>query len=204
MKKMPDTVLIVDVESTCWERPNEQPPHQKNDIIEIGVVPLSLLNLTIGKAKNIIVKPTTSKVSKFCTRLTGLTQKEVDAGMSFKDACKKLVSESDTQKIPWVSWTDYEPKQFKWQCAAEKVAYPFGAGHWSFSDTFAKTMGLEHDVGLIAALKVMGMQFEGTHHRGRWDALNIAKLMVEYCRRLRGHYGKEVRKESASKEVEEK
>src|SRR5271170_7418666 len=110
MKKMPDTLLVVDIEATCWELPKDQPAGQKNEIIEIGIVPISLVELTIGEPRNVLVKPTTSKVSRFCTRLTTLSQEQVDAGISFREACKTLIEEMDSQRIPWVSWGDYDRK----------------------------------------------------------------------------------------------
>lgn len=202
MKKMPDTLLVVDVEATCWERPGDQPPASKNEIIEIGIVPLSLIDLKIGEPKSILVKPIKSKVSKFCTRITTLTQEQVDTGISFREACEKLAKEMDSQSIPWVSWGDYDRKQFLWQCEDFKCPYPFGAGHWNFKDTFAKMMGFEHDLSLPIALKFMGLEFTGTCHRGADEANNIAKIMVESFRRLRGSYGKEIRREDdAAKET---
>lgn len=190
MKKVPDTLLVVDVEATCWELPKDQPAGAKNEIIEIGIVPISLADLTIGEPKSILIKPATSKVSRFCTRLTTLTQAQVDAGISFREACKILIDDLDSQKIPWVSWGDYDKKQFQYQCDETKTPYPFGAGHWNFKDTYAKMMGMEHDVSLPIALKVMGLEFTGTRHRGADEALNISKIMIESFRRMRGHYAK--------------
>lgn len=41
----------------------------------------------------IIVRPEQSTVSAFCTELTGLTQAEVDAGVSFAEACRTVATE---------------------------------------------------------------------------------------------------------------
>lgn len=186
MKKMPDTLLVVDCEATCWEKPKDQPAGQKNEIIQISMVPLSLRNLTVGEPKSLFVKPSTSKVSRFCTRITSLTQEQVDAGISFKEACEHLVKEFSSKTTPWVSWTDYDCKQFQYQCKEMKVDYPFGAGHWDFSTTFAKMMGLEHDVSLTIALKIVGLEFEGARHSDANEAFNIARVMIETFRRVRG------------------
>lgn len=203
MKQMPDTVLVVDIEATCWEKPKDQPAGEKNEIIVIGIVPISLKDLSIGEPKRFLIKPTVSKISKFCTRITSLTQEDVDEGLVFKEVCKELIEKNDTQKIPWVSWGDYDRRQFLWQCESFKSPYPFGAGHWNFKETFAKMMGLEHDVSLPIALKLLGMEFEGKHHEGSADAINIARVMIECFRRMRGINGKEENREEENREEEQ-
>ncbi|SRR5258708_322472 len=186
-KRMPDTILCIDINATCWERPLEQPPGQKNEIIEIGYVPLSIIKLTIGEPKTIIIRPKTSKVSQFCTRITGITQEEVDIGISFKDACQKLIKENDSLKFPYVSYGLYDKKHLEYQCADTKTVYPFSKGmHWNFRDMFARMMGLEHDVSLAIAVKMLGLEFDGVYHRSQFDALNTARVMVECFKRLRG------------------
>lgn len=190
MKKMPDTLLVVDIEATCWEKPKDQPPGQKNEIIEIGIVPFYLRNLTMGEPLGILVKPITSKVSRFCTRLTTLTQEQVESGISFAQACEFLIEEFDAQSTPWLSWGEYDRKQFHMQCESNKIPYPFGAGYWNFKETYAKMMGLEHDVSLSIALKMMGLEFVGTPHRGTDEVVNICKVMYESFRRIRN--GKEI------------
>lgn len=188
---MPATLLVVDIEATCWDQPKDQPAGEKNEIIEIGLVPVSLKTLIIGEPKSILIKPSMSKVSAFCTKITTLTQEQVDAGISFREACKNLI-ELKTQEIPWVSWGDYDRKQFMWQCDNTKTPYPFGAGHWNFKDTFAKMMGLRKDVSLARALAIMKLEHVGVHHRGADDALNIARVMTECFRRIRGNDEQEI------------
>jgi inhibitor of KinA sporulation pathway (predicted exonuclease) len=185
MRKMPDTLLAVSIEATCWERPSDQPPTMKNEIIEIGIVPVSLIEPKMGEPRSILVKPIKSKVSKFCTRITSLTQEQVDTGISFREACEILVKEYNSPNIPWVSWGDFDRKIFVWQCDDFKCPYVFGAGHWDISTTFAKMMGLEHDVGLAIALNLIGLEFEGIRHRGADEAKNTARIMISMFGKLR-------------------
>lgn len=184
MKKMPDTLLIVDLNTTCWESPKDQPPGQKNEIIEISILSLSLRNPVINEPKTIIIKPTTSKISRFCTRITTITQEEVDNGISFKEACQKLIDEMDTQKLPWVSWGDFDKKMLMYQCNDTKTPYIFGAGYWSYGDTFAKLMGLEEEVNLSTAMKLLGLEFVGSK-RASDQVIGIATLMAECFRKIR-------------------
>jgi inhibitor of KinA sporulation pathway (predicted exonuclease) len=78
---------VVDVEATCWAG---EPPDwlggakQASEVIEIG---LTVVDLAAGQRlarHKILVRPQRSAVSDFCTELTGLTQAEVDSGVSFR------------------------------------------------------------------------------------------------------------------------
>src|ERR1700722_11833027 len=84
-------VLVIDVEASCWEEPKDQPPGQKNEIIELGLTTVALPDLNISNPVSILVKPTTSKISPFCTKITTLTQELVDTGLPFKEMCEKLI-----------------------------------------------------------------------------------------------------------------
>src|SRR3954465_14601249 len=87
MAKRLDHVLVIDIESTCWDG-GFPPKGETNDIIEIGLTPLELSTGRRLEKRSILVRPERSKVGPFCTQLTTLTQEQVDTGIPFKDACK--------------------------------------------------------------------------------------------------------------------
>jgi inhibitor of KinA sporulation pathway (predicted exonuclease) len=62
-------------------------------------------------------------------------------------------------------------------CRELGVGYPFGISHLNVKTLFAVAHGLDHEVGLDAAYLRLGLQMEGTHHRGGDDAWNIAALL---------------------------
>lgn len=70
--KTTNQILIVDLEATCWEN-DRIPTGQKVDIIEIGICELNITTQAISKKQGIYVIPERSKISKFCTDLTGIT-----------------------------------------------------------------------------------------------------------------------------------
>ena len=94
---------VVDVEATCWQ--GAPPQGQTSEIIEIG---LTVVDFEAGEhgervAKHrILVRPQRSTVSGFCAELTGLTQSEVDSGVSFAEACKLLAAQY--QSSPACRW----------------------------------------------------------------------------------------------------
>jgi len=174
MKKKLDQLLVVDIESTCWE--SKPPNGQKNDIIEIGVCGVFIGSLTVSHSHSIMVRPTTSTVSSFCTKLTTLTPEMVNEGISFAEACVKLKRDHNSSNRTWASWGDYDRRQFERQCHREDVKYPFGITHLNLKNLFALKMGLTHEVGMDEALRLLDMELEGTHHRAIDDARNIAYI----------------------------
>ncbi len=178
MKKLDLTKIIVcDIEATCWEpRPLSRSKEFVSEIIEIGVCELSLNKGVVNK-KSIIVRPQYSKVSEFCTKLTTLTQKDVDAGVNFRTACETLETEFYSRNKVWASYGDYDRKQFEKECRSKSIDYPFGPRHINIKNLFALTFRLDQEVGMPEALSLLGLNLEGTHHRGCDDAINIAKIL---------------------------
>ena len=176
MASLIDKIVIVDIEATCWRE--EPPQNQESDIIEIGVVALDVGQLHLDAKKSILVKPTRSTVSAFCTELTSLTQEQVQEGLPLAEACSLLRHEYETKDRLWASYGDYDRRMFERCCAALAVPYPFGHGHLNVKSLFAVSLGLPYEVGLKTALRKMGLQFVGKSHRGDDDALNVGRLLA--------------------------
>jgi inhibitor of KinA sporulation pathway (predicted exonuclease) len=179
-------LLVVDIESTCWESPSAQPRSETSEIIEIGVSLVDTDNLKILANESILVKPQSSKVSKFCTQLTTLTQEMVDGGITYQDACAKLERDYKSYNKTLVSWGDYDRNMFQ-QCSRYYgCKYPFGKRHFNLKNVFTILHGLDREPGLDAALKHLKMPLEGTHHRGVDDSKNIAKILIHTLSKFRG------------------
>ena len=185
MARRLDQVLVIDIESTCWDG-GYPPKGQANDIIEIGLCPLELSTGRRLEKRSILVRPERSTVSPFCTQLTTLTQEQVAGGVAFKDACKLLEDEYFSQARLWASFGDYDRKQFDKQCRETGVRYPFGPSHLNVKTLFSAGRALPSEVGLPQAMALCGLKLEGTHHRGHDDAWNIAAVLWEMLRKLRG------------------
>ena len=177
MAKKLDQILVIDIESTCWE--GSPPPGEENEIIEIGICTLDIAAGERLEKRSILVKPERSKVSKFCTKLTTLAQSQVEGGISFREACSILRQEYFSKERVWASYGDYDRRQFERQCQSQKVNYPFGVSHINVKNLFAVIHALPHEVGMDEALELLGKPLEGTHHRGVDDAWNIAGILSE-------------------------
>jgi len=172
-----DQILVVDLESTCWK--GAPPPGQDNEIIEIGLCVLDVASGERLDNPSILVRPLHSTVSQYCTELTTLTQADVDFGISLRDACRILEEKYNSKERLWASYGDYDRKQFKKECRAHNIDYPFGDGHINVKSLFAVVRNLPQEVPLDVALKHLGFPLEGTHHRGGDDAWNIARILAE-------------------------
>ena len=175
-KRRLDCIIVVDVEATCWE--GDPPAGQVSESIEIGVC---LLDVASGKRKertSHLVRPERSTVSEYCTRLTTLTQEQVDHGVSFAEACEMLRRRYRAKERVWASYGDYDRRQFERQCAESKPAYPFGSAHLNVKSLLAVASGWSREVGMEAALERLGLPHEGVHHRGGDDAWNVAAILA--------------------------
>ncbi|MFI5729130.1 exonuclease domain-containing protein [Kribbella sp. NPDC051587] len=168
---------VIDLEATCWE--GEPPPGMDNEIIEIGLTTIDIDSWQRVEKHQILVRPERSEISPFCTELTGLTAASVSGGVSFDDACALLISQYGAAERAWMSWGDYDRKQFERQCAATGVAYPFGPTHVNAKARFTEVRGLKRRPGMSQALELAGLPLEGRHHSGTDDAWNIAALIVQ-------------------------
>lgn len=196
MSAAPWTWNVVDVEATCWAE--QAPPGMTSEIIEIGLAVLDLdpdpgadtdadAGSAVGGVRvsrhRILVRPARSTVSAFCTELTGLTQAEVETGVSFAEACTVLARDHAAGTRPWASWGDYDRKQFTRQCQAANTPYPFGARHVNAKAAFTSAHALAKRPGMAQALEIAGLPLEGRHHSGVDDAWNIAALILATVRR---------------------
>lgn len=176
---------VIDVEATCWD--GQPPPGSVNEIIEIGLTVVDVAARRRVSRHRILVRPSRSRVSPFCTELTGLTQAEVDQGVSYAEACRILVDDHAAADRPWASWGDYDRNQFARQSRADRVAYPFGhpveRTHTNAKAVFTTAYGLRRKPGMSQALRIAGLPLEGRHHSGEDDAWNIAALVLDLAAR---------------------
>jgi len=167
---------VVDVEATCWA--GSPPAGESSEIIEIGVCVVDTHEWLRVERRRILVRPQRSRVSSFCTELTGLTQAAVDGGTTFAEACALVRDELRGRSRTWASWGDYDRRQFERQCAPGGAPYPFSSRHINVKERFAAAV-LGRRVGMSQALAHIGLPLEGRHHRGDDDAWNIGAIVIE-------------------------
>lgn len=178
-RKRPRKVNIIDLESTCWEPRDTQPEGEYQEIIEIGIAVLNMSDIKypIEDVRSILVKPTESRLTDFCTDLTTITPELLDKeGIPFVAALDILKTDYKIGDRTWCSWGDFDRKLFEKQCGRRNIKYPFGPRHINLKNLYSVMNNLKFELGMPKALENLGIELEGTHHRGVDDARNIAKI----------------------------
>lgn len=169
--------LIIDVEATCTN--SGQFPRTEMEIIEIGALLLDARSYEVCSDFTAFIKPVRHpRLTAFCTELTTITQEQVDAAPPFAEAMQSLKGWlSPYDDALFCSWGDYDRKQFVQDCDYHGYAYPFGDGHLNLKKAFQRAMGLPKPNGITGTLYKLGLEFEGTKHRGIDDVRNIARIV---------------------------
>jgi inhibitor of KinA sporulation pathway (predicted exonuclease) len=176
-----DYYLIVDLEATCSN--DGAVPRHEMEIIEIGVVMQSSRTFEIESEFQAFVRPVRCpELTDFCTELTGITQDDVASVPPFAeslDAMKEWMNAFGDALC--CSWGDYDRNQFIQDCEFHRVAYPLQSAHVNLKAEFSRAFGVKKKLGVTDALRYLGMNFEGSHHRGLDDAKNIARIVRRVC-----------------------
>ena len=173
--------LIIDLEATCSN--DGTVPRDEMEIIEIGAVMQSSRTFEIESEFQTFVRPVRhSELTEFCTELTGIVQKDVEEAQHFPEALQAL----EQWKTPFddaffCSWGAYDKSQFIQDCEFHQIDYPFTTGHLNLKAEFANTIGRKKGAGITDALRFLGLEFVGSHHRGLDDARNIARIVRQVC-----------------------
>lgn len=185
-KKTFDRLNVIDIESSCWEKPEDIPSGEQSEIIEIGVAVLNLQTLKIEDKESIIVRPTKSKISEFCFNLTGITQKMVDGGITLQEAMEILERKYWFKKRTYASWGDYDRKMFISDCADKGIVFPgIDRSHINIKNIMCVEWGQFKENSLATALAQEEIVFEGRPHCGADDAFNTAKLYAKHIESFR-------------------
>ena len=170
--------IILDLEATCWQDRRTGP----NEIIEIGALCINDKQEILGEFQSFVKPQAHPKLSKFCTELTSITQKMVDSAPLFPEALDYFLQWIQSFKDDYMlcSWGNYDRNQFLSDCQLHNTNFAWLRPHISLKHQHAEICKLRRKVGVKNALKLEGLDFEGTHHRGIDDARNIAKIFLRY------------------------
>lgn len=173
---MPTHSVIVDLEATCCDD-NSFPRHEM-EIIEIGAVAVESATGAAVSEFQSFVRPVRNRVlTDFCKSLTSISQQQVDGADEFPAVIKHLGTWlSALADYDFCSWGNYDRRQFEQDCEFHSVSYPFAGPHRNLKVEFAEALGLKKRLGVGQAVRKLGLEFDGTPHRGIDDARNIAAI----------------------------
>lgn len=173
--------IIVDLEATCWEKDTNP---RRMETIEIGAVKLLGSPLAIEGEFSTFVRPLVeTTLSEFCTRLTGISQSDVDAAPLFPKALEELVAWVDAEEVVFCSWGEYDGRQIEVDCRRHDIPVPeIVRDRVNLKRMFADQESRK-PCGMRQALRILGLELEGAHHRGLDDARNIARIAIRVLER---------------------
>jgi inhibitor of KinA sporulation pathway (predicted exonuclease) len=180
--------VIFDLEATCYENGRQdeiKPDGFDNEIIEIGAVMLDSDGKEISRFQSFAKPKLYPKLSNFCKELTTIKQEDVDNADDLADVLVNFINWCDGATL--VSWGFYDKTQLGKDLIKNDLEYLLDdiQDHKSIKHLYAQWKNLRRKgIGLSKALRMEGLKFEGTPHRGIDDAINIANIFRKYIDRF--------------------
>jgi inhibitor of KinA sporulation pathway (predicted exonuclease) len=169
--------LVIDFEATCCDQ--GLVPRAQMEIIEFGAVMVDAATLQVVDEFACFVQPVRHpRLTPFCIGLTSITQRDVDEALPLATVLADFRAWlNQYQDFVFCSWGDYDLKQLQQDCAYHQLSYPINAPHCNLKRALVERQQLNGKPGLGDAIRLAGLRFAGTHHRGIDDARNIARLL---------------------------
>jgi len=171
-------ILVVDLEATCSD--DGEIAVEAMETIEIGACWVDGEGVVIDRFQSFVQPILNCHLTAFCTNLTGIQQKDVDAAPQFHVAAEMLrqfVDRHRTANSTWCSWGEYDRRQIERDSILHGIVQPIEMPHQNAKRLFAKSQRIGKEVGMAKACDLAGLALEGAHHRALDDSLNVARLL---------------------------
>ena len=149
------------------------------EIIEVGAI--AIQKQQVIKQISSYVTPTSFPVlTERCKRFLGITQKQVDSGISLSQLVELLKDLNGDTKNKIVTWGNMDMKVLRNNCEKAGLPFPFKGAFIDLSMEYKKFFGDQNQTGLWKAVQEYGKEGVGKHHRALDDAkttYNIYKLV---------------------------
>jgi len=186
-----DYYMVVDFEATC----GKSVARHQMEIIEFPMVLVDARTFPTQVVPDsefqVYIKPVMNpKLSPFCNELTGITQAQVDQGVSFPEAFSMI----QNRLIEWnllfksvcvVTCGDWDFKTMfplqllhTYATMGRKIPYPSMFKKWCNISSVVKDI-IGGSGGMKNMLKTLDIPLTGRHHSGIDDCHNTAKVVVD-------------------------
>ncbi|MCY1012620.1 exonuclease domain-containing protein [Nannocystis pusilla] len=184
-----DRVVVLDFEATC----DSSNPPSPQEVIEFPSVLVSLRDREVVDSFSTFVRPVHHPtLSAFCTELTTIRQQDVDGAPVFADVLAAhrawleghgLFDSQGRERFALVTCGDWDLQtMLPVQCAAAGIpigSLPRAYRRWiNIKKIFLDVLKKAKTTGMPAMLQALGLELQGTHHRGIDDCHNIARLAL--------------------------
>ncbi|UJR21459.1 hypothetical protein I4U23_024544 [Adineta vaga] len=176
-------IAVVDFEATCDE-------NQKNylhEIIEFPIVLIDVKQQAVIDQFQSYCRPVRNPIlTKFCTDLTGIQQRQVDAAPIFVEVLhnveswlneRNLLSSSNKSRLAFATDGPWDFAKFlRLQCRLSSILYPEWANKWV---NIRKRFAQFYSIRIVRMLEYLNLSFDGHRHSGLDDSINIARIAVQ-------------------------
>lgn len=186
-------LLCVDLEATCDDYPpglsadeqamfELQVKRDEMETIEVGAVLIDLENecSVVGEFGSFVRPVLNPKLTTFCMELTTIEQSDIDQASGYAEVAEQLqvfLAPYQEQGVQWCSWGDYDRKQLL--ADAERLGCHVMLDperHCSMKRWHWKLYACR-GMGLRPAAESLGLEWQGTYHRGIDDARNLSAIV---------------------------
>mmetsp|Transcript_21507 Transcript_21507/g.54996 ORF Transcript_21507/g.54996 Transcript_21507/m.54996 type:complete len:227 (+) Transcript_21507:1-681(+) len=186
----PTYFAVLDFEATCEDGDRKWP----NEIIEFPTVLIDAATLKTVDEFRTFVKPVLNpQLTPFCTKLTGITQDQVDEGLTIQDTmaayqvwCHKHgLTPENTLFVTCGDWdlNRMLPAQLKYDHSTMEID-PIFHKWCNIKKIFGELRGQGRPGGMTAMLDGLQLPLVGRHHSGIDDCRNIARIL---CKLVEDH-----------------
>ncbi|MEF9934457.1 MAG: 3'-5' exonuclease [Clostridium sp.] len=180
-------IIFFDVEMNCIDKIDNTLGYW--EIVSIGAVKYNKVDGSISKFYRVIKPKVQSIVSDRCTKITGLTQEDIDNGISYKIAMREMDKWVGDGKALFLSWGREDIKAIKANTTlkgnhndlAFRIRKSFIDFQKEFSSYYLKSNQV---VSLSKALIELGLEFDGQKHNALSDAYNLYRIYKSYTNKL--------------------
>ena len=185
MHKQFRTTVVISVRTTCWEK-GARPENEEYEIIEMGSCFIDVTSLEISRKQSLLLRPQRSKVSAFCTRLTTLTQEQIDAeDIAFPQACLSF-KQQNMHEYVWASFGVDHRVLIERECLARQAPYPLGPLHLDVRLLTTLHLQLLQEPSMARTLTLLGLPpLHNSARRAGDAACNTARVLALQLAQLR-------------------
>ncbi|MCP8467132.1 exonuclease domain-containing protein [Pseudomonas sp. ZM23] len=171
--------LVIDLEATTEEGGW---PVEEMEIIEIGATLVAEANgRELDHFQRFVRPQRRPLLTSFCRDLTHISQASVDAAAPLSvvwPQFERWLAQHAPRLVGWTSWGDYDRRQLELEWRRQHLeSHLARVPHVNLKQRFADARQLKRPVGLITALHLAGLHFQGQQHRALEDARNTARLL---------------------------
>ncbi|HLU93880.1 MAG TPA: 3'-5' exonuclease [Membranihabitans sp.] len=169
--------ILFDIEATCWDG------YHRNgiqEIIELGAVCVDHFGEEVDRYVSFVRPVINPRLSRFCTDLTGITQREVDTALTFGEIYDEFEDWAQADADTWfVSWGDFDPDILNEECQRVFEASSMIRNYLDLQKEYASLKNVSPRFSLAKALEYEEIEFEGSH-RAMTDTVHMKIIFNRY------------------------